>query len=571
MLDTVQRALRGPRPAGLRALLAATGGLQACMQLIAASGAAPAHLHLRLLAAATRTLGGLLLDDTARAAFAAACGGFERLWALLLLPRGDSDAAVAAVPPRLAVALIMEIAVNAVLVRGDSIVPPARLAEATVCNADILPLFVRHMAALHAAEAGALQWAFEAMHALVERAYYNRERCCRAGLADALVAALAHKAAPPAVVPRLLVLLEVLGGHNLSPRALASLLNLLYVQSSTFRPDLYLPLQQTLRAAARHGDPACFFDLHGPHSMLGIPSLERSLAGGYTFHVWLRIESLTAPAAARGAPAAARDELAPLARAADEEEAEMQAGSTFCLHSTVMNSSNSNLQLPEQHEVAASTDSLSSEASSNGAGSDHGAAAAAAAVAAAEQQPLGSYEPRLFSFYAASGGGVEAFFTAGRLAVRTTQIRGTNRPRVVKTHVFADAPLPLRRWLSLAVVHQPHGSLLGGGRGEVRLYIDGVCVGTGALPLPQTKETFTDCRIGRGRDLEESVQLNRHRLGTTSLRAQVASVQLFTPLLPHQIRALCALGPDHAGTYDRSTLQTFSMHHTLEQVAQAER
>jgi hypothetical protein len=148
--------------------------------------------------------------------------------------------------------------------------------------------------------------------------------------------------------------------------------------------------------------------------------------------------------------------------------------------------------------------------------------------------------------------------------------KGGKGARAVKMHVFADTLLPIRRWLSLAVVHQPHGSLLSGHRGEVRLYVDGQLMGQGALPLPQTKDVYSDCRICRGRDAEENPLLHRLRLATTSLRAQIASVQLFSPLSPTQIRAISALGADHAGVYDRSSLQTFSMHHTLEQVAMAE-
>jgi hypothetical protein len=148
--------------------------------------------------------------------------------------------------------------------------------------------------------------------------------------------------------------------------------------------------------------------------------------------------------------------------------------------------------------------------------------------------------------------------------------KGGKGPRSVKTHVFADTILPIRRWLSLAVTHAAHGSLLSSNRGEVKLYIDGQLMGQGALPLPQGKEPYVDCRICRGRDVEENPILHRHRLSVTSLRAQIASVQLFSPLNSTQVRAVSALGADHAGVYDRSSLQTFSMHHTLEQVAAAE-
>lgn len=664
MLDVAQRALRGPDSDALRELLISNGVFLACLQLLGTPP--PESQRLPLATAVVRTVGTLLLDDDARAAFRHAVG-YDRLWTAL---------ATAQCSPRTVTALLMEVAVNARLLHHDTPVAPSRLGELTVANPAVLLLLIRLLPTLAESDGSAALWTLEAMCVLAERTYYNRTRCCRAGLVDALVVLLGTwRSATPAASQCLLQLLKVLGGHAMTPDSLAHLLNLMYVQSPTFRPDLYLPLHETLRAAACHQNPSHFLDLHGRRSMLWIPRIERSLAGGYTFHIWIRIESLAAPgglspdlvplagAGESTAPLGTPMRLRPsrstntrqdprfvsgLGSAAageqqhggrmsrsrssgasasgaldafasedeEEEEGEVEVldetqRMDVTLDNTVspvsprspLTQPNSPVS-PRDGPVDSSSDTvvavtaldttaygsagslLSESAASESLASDspapRGTTSSPCSQAsqdtlmgnstnsgggeeAARPAVVGSYEPRLFSFYAPTGSGVEAFFTAGRLAVRTTTRSG--RKHAVHTHVFSDSVVPIRRWVALAVVHQPVGSLLSGNRGEVRLFVDGMQQASGSLPLPLGKEPFLDCRIGRGRDVEENVALNRHRLGSTSLRGQVASVQLFLPLQAEQLHAICCLGADHSGAYDRHSLFTHTTAHTLQQMA----
>jgi hypothetical protein len=120
--------------------------------------------------------------------------------------------------------------------------------------------------------------------------------------------------------------------------------------------------------------------------------------------------------------------------------------------------------------------------------------------------------------------------------------------------------------MSLAVVQTSSAQLLGG-KGEVKLYLDGVLKETGPMPYHQSrKETFLDCRIARGRDAAESIALNPNRAGSTSLRAQLANVHVFDPLTAEQINSVFRLGIHYVGCFDACTLMAFKQNHTLDQV-----
>jgi hypothetical protein len=643
MLDVTQRALRGPDSNALRSLLVSNGVFMACLQLL--SGPIPACKRHWLSVAVVRTSGALLMDDNARAAFKHTVG-FAQLWEAVL-QASDSPLSTAA--------LMMEVAVNARLLDEGVPVAPARLADVTVANPEVLLLLLEQCPRLMRRGREAVVWVLAVINVLVERTYYNRTRCCRAGVVDVIIRLLGSwrfdctadtAPADEDVSSQLLRLLEVLMGHAITPDALARMLNLLYVQSPTFRPDLYLPLQETLRAAACHQSPSDFLDLHGQRSMLWIPQIERSLAAGYTFHVWIRIESLSAPpsgAATQGTGgegaltplSGADDASTPLGtllrvrpsrstrtrqeagrrsqaspgndgEGSDSEDdndslgvgggaavgagpsetsvdrSEAPSVSTAEANADIATQAANGAALGATESMDASVLSLASSGRSDSellgdslaAGSQASDSPTETPPADADAGPqgagvphLGSYEPRLFSFYAPTGCGVEAFFTAGRLAVRTTTRSG--RRRAVHTHVFSDSVVPIRRWVALAVVHTPAGSLLSGNKGEVRLYLDGDYQAAGSLPLPTGKEPYLDCRVCRGRDVDENVALNRHRVGTTSLRSQLASVQLFAPLQAPQLFSIYSLGPDHSGAYDRFSLLTYNTHHTLQQMAEA--
>lgn len=137
----------------------------------------------------------------------------------------------------------------------------------------------------------------------------------------------------------------------------------------------------------------------------------------------------------------------------------------------------------------------------------------------------------------------------------------------VETKIF-PAIIPRKRWICLTIVHRAPRGPFKSGPGEIRLYVDGNLSGTDTLPLPEGSDPFLDCRIARGRDADERVEVNSHRCGSTSLRAQVATgcmnvvtaflrvaVCMMEPLSHAQVNAIYSLGINYYGVFEPTSFE----------------
>eukprot|EP00049_Salpingoeca_infusionum_P016595 m.341280 g.341280 ORF g.341280 m.341280 type:complete len:3305 (+) comp16111_c0_seq3:237-10151(+) len=501
-----------------------------------------------LAAAALHVIAGLISDETVRTTFQATIG-YDRLWDALVKPSDRAGVTT------FELSLLFGMSVEETLDLDN-----VDAKNYTISNPDILLLLLHKLPVLDTNDdrsaspvsvaasmasdatvvnAGADEededlvghgkrdepqtlalWVLETLSALIKRSHYNLTRCSDAKLTDSLVElVMSWRSMPEPVLEQALLLIETLGQHSIAVTPLTQLLNMMNLQSPTFRPPLYLRLHRVLQAMTRTLDPAYFIDLKGASSRISISSiLPEFLSNGYTFHTWLRIDSLSSQA--RKVPRAS-------------------------------------LISPSRQQQAMTP-----------------------------QGPAQSYEPRLFAFYSPVGAGIECFFTAGRLAVRATS-QGS-KGLVVDTHVFTQTIIPVKNWISIALVHQaPVVSLLASRQSDLLLYINGMLCEKAPLALPLIKEPLTNCVFGAGRDAmgtsaasapqkqstptaaagasaSSSVHPLSHTM-STALQAQVAKIQLFTPLSDVQLRAIHALGPDYINLYDPQTLHLSSEVHTLEE------
>jgi hypothetical protein len=165
--------------------------------------------------------------------------------------------------------------------------------------------------------------------------------------------------------------------------------------------------------------------------------------------------------------------------------------------------------------------------------------------------------PRLLSFLhedERSGvHGVEVYVTrSGVLGVRT--LHGAEAPRVT---LFADSEAVLQpeRWYHIAVTHQ-NQERLPWGKSEVRLYVDGACVGKAAHKYATFAE-LGHCAIGSSCRLARAAPA----LGLGEPHAvdgQLSGIYVFDDCLSKgEVSGMHALGPNYAGTFrDAGVLQS---------------
>ncbi|EDQ89121.1 uncharacterized protein MONBRDRAFT_25735, partial [Monosiga brevicollis MX1] len=523
LLRVIRRSLRSPRPHTLHRLLLENQAFASCLAVLERA------VDTELLTAAFRTIAAMIHQEGGEQWFRTRIG-YQRLF---------DDYRQGLRLGRFHCYLWLELVIGLSLNWDSPAINETLATEPLVIRAPAaLAIFLEHLPQLDLPSTTVCPVLQGIMH-MIQDSYHNANCCCE-GNVTAIILTLLEQwhTAPDDVSDHLVRLLELLVSHAVETAELRRLLNLLFVQSPTFRPELYLRLQALLRVAAAGHEPMYLMDLHGTRSMLWVPHLDASLGGGYTFHTWIRIESLDAELLPidlhhqHGAPVRVRPSRSTATRvtAASSEHAPAEEPGT-----TGLGSSSASEPDPGIGSVRR------------------------------ESRQMGSYEPRLFSFHAAGGSGFEAFFTAGRLAVRT--VVGQGNRQQMHTHVFSTTQIPIRRWISLAVV-QTNPAHLFGGKGETKLFLDGELRETAALPCPSRRDTYLDCRIGRGRDADESIALNPMRTGNTSLRAQLANIHIFEPLTTDQIRAVYALGIDYVGSFDACTLASFKQNHTLDQVVQ---
>eukprot|EP00698_Gefionella_okellyi_P004064 TRINITY_DN1378_c0_g1_i1.p1 TRINITY_DN1378_c0_g1~~TRINITY_DN1378_c0_g1_i1.p1 ORF type:complete len:2456 (-),score=520.26 TRINITY_DN1378_c0_g1_i1:2419-9516(-) len=121
----------------------------------------------------------------------------------------------------------------------------------------------------------------------------NRAHCSHALVLERLLAIL-PSTSENVLQSKMLKLIQLLGGHNITVKALKSLFRLLTSVESVYRPRLWSPLLHVLQNIARKVGPRCYFDFDGQRSYLTLPPLPQwPQNSGYSFSTWFRAESLT--------------------------------------------------------------------------------------------------------------------------------------------------------------------------------------------------------------------------------------------------------------------------------------
>ncbi|EGD75827.1 hypothetical protein PTSG_07946 [Salpingoeca rosetta] len=213
------------------------------------------------------------------------------------------------------------------------------------------------------------------------------------------------------------------------------------------------------------------------------------------------------------------------------------------------------------------------------------------------------FQPRLFSFFARDGRGLEAFFTNKHLTLRS--IRKYGGKLTTQSHTFADRHVPVRRWISLALVVQP-GGLLSTRGDQVHLYIDGRYTETCFITVPAIREPLDRAIIAAGclpptntntnTNTSANTNNNATNTGTGSgsadartgvsaghgpnsggsggdgdviimaLRCQIARVQVLDALTEEQLTGIQALGAEYMGLYEPVELQAVATSTSIDDI-----
>lgn len=264
---------------------------------------------------------------------------------------------------------------------------------------------------------------------LCRRSQSALSRSCANGVLSICIDVLKGHELPEAEQYALLMLIRMLAVHSTDRKSAGQLLHLSCDRTGAISPHVQLELVNTVAAAAEVTSPPVYYDFNGSHDRLVLPEFELP-SSGYSVHIWVRIETL-------GAGPRPKVVAAPVI-------------SKF-RHPTASSGSSkrSALAAIQPRDPAYPAEAYLCESASGS--SSHGT------------------RPTLFTLTSTSGARVEAFFTAGRLAVRILNTgRGNREPY---THVFAATAVPVGRWTAVALSHSPGKGLLTAA--ELKLYIDG--------------------------------------------------------------------------------------------------
>eukprot|EP00698_Gefionella_okellyi_P026273 TRINITY_DN9942_c0_g1_i1.p1 TRINITY_DN9942_c0_g1~~TRINITY_DN9942_c0_g1_i1.p1 ORF type:complete len:2968 (+),score=749.63 TRINITY_DN9942_c0_g1_i1:68-8971(+) len=115
----------------------------------------------------------------------------------------------------------------------------------------------------------------------------NRALCCEARLLERLLT-IVPSTQEPDMQMKMLLLIRILGSHDITVVELKSLFRLLTSVEMTLRPPLWLPLLTVLQRMARKTGPRFFFDFDRTNSYITLPTLNQwPTGGGYTFCTWI--------------------------------------------------------------------------------------------------------------------------------------------------------------------------------------------------------------------------------------------------------------------------------------------
>lgn len=351
----------------------------------------------------------------------------------------------------------------------------------------------------------------------------NTARSCRVGLASTCVAALEEWGGHVTVAQRkaLVELLAVLGKHSLDRVTSRVMLQRLSVTAPTFDWQAALPLQWAAIQMCKGDKQPAHFDLDGLDSNIEIPNVV-GLGSGYTFHTWLRIESL-GPAVS-----AAKSQAPP------RHGKRCHPGRVFEYTSKLSNA------IPET--------SSSSKGSSGGRGNANSPSTASSG-SGSSSRASGGYEPRLLRLHARGTLRMETFITAGRLAIRV--MIGAD---AVATHVFSAAKIPVQQWFCLTLVHSKARAL---GMPEFKVFFNGALQDKVSMKFPAGLGSPVNATVGSGELRPNSLRQN------TCLRAQFATVYLMQPASDASIEGLYSLGLNYTGCFEPHTLNVGKMMDSL--------
>lgn len=354
--------------------------------------------------------------------------------------------------------------------------------------------------------------AIERLAALCLMSMVNATRCCRAGLTGACISALEQW--PHVTVEQrkaMVQLLVDLGKHSMDRATSKALLQHVSVSSPRFNWQTALPLQWAAIQLCKGDKQPAHFDLDGLDSQIEIPNVT-GLNHGYTFHTWMRIESLS--------PAV------PASRSQVPARRGKRCGQGRVFEYTAMETN-------AKHEPSNSKSGGGGGGGGSGGGGGGGGGGGA---------PSKGYEPRLLRLHARGTLRMEVFLTAGRLAIRV--MLGVD---AVATHVFSDAKVPVQQWFCLTLVHSKARAL---GTPEFKVFFNGALQEKVAMKFPAGLGSPVNATVGNGESRPNSLRQN------TCLRAQLATIYLMQPASDASVEGLHSLGLNYTGCFEAHTLDT---------------
>ncbi|KAH3744448.1 neurobeachin 2 [Pelomyxa schiedti] len=132
---------------------------------------------------------------------------------------------------------------------------------------------------------------------ITQKCSFNRSICCACGIISILLLHVENSLFDQEILERLMTIIEILASHNFTVRELKQLIHLSRSDSSDFRTPVFPLLLHTISNMAKpKSGPEYFFDYDGSSSSLILPSFERwPFVHGFTFCIWVRVESFTDP------------------------------------------------------------------------------------------------------------------------------------------------------------------------------------------------------------------------------------------------------------------------------------
>ncbi|CAG8627694.1 12970_t:CDS:2, partial [Acaulospora colombiana] len=170
----------------------------------------------------------------------------------------------------------------------------------------------------------------------------------------------------------------------------------------------------------------------------------------------------------------------------------------------------------------------------------------------------GDYIPRLFSFFAESGDGIEAYFENNELCFHC------KRGEIVSRAVMSNFKFTQKRWYFIVVVHQPEKRGWTITPSELNVVVDGQINFRARLEYPvdlysKNIPSFSHCSVGASMSISppQSPDSDHSNASTSSsglhncFRGQMTSLYMINDVLTkEQIIALYELGPNHSTQFE---------------------